>query len=71
MDWYKKAQDEIIRGPDMDVFDPTALEEFKLKLEKKYPRVNWTIDAVRDWINRNFIGKPKSFDRPKDLLQNP
>ena len=71
MTWYKKAQHEIIKGPDIDVFDPTVLEEFKLKLETKYPRVNWTLEKVQNWINDTFIGKMKPWDKPKDLLQRP
>jgi len=77
--WYKKAQDSgrsrmvddlgsIIKGPDMSVFDETKLEKAKNWLERKYPTVNWTIDMVYEWINKNFIGKQKRLEKPKDLL---
>ena len=72
--WYKKAMGTFIdpdtgmpiEGIDMSVFDETTLQKIKRWLEEKHPNINWTVEKVYDWINKNFIGKPKPFTGPKD-----
>jgi len=77
--WYKKAQrsrmvepdtGQIIEGPDMSAITPTRMEEIKYQLETKYPTTNWTLEKVMEWINDNFIGKPKPFTGPKNKIHN-
>ena len=80
--WYKKAQKrsrwtepdtgQVIENIDMSVFDKTMFERAKEWLEKKYPTINWTVDKVYEWVNENFIGKPKPISEqgPKDRLHN-
>ena len=69
--WYKKAQREprrsikvddsgaIMKGIDMSVFDESKLQQAKRWLEEKHPDMNWTLDAVAEWVNKYFIGKQK------------
>lgn len=76
--WYKEAERSrmiddsgaIIEGPDMDKLNPTKVEMIKDKLQRRYPKVNWTLEKVMKWINKNFIGKPQP-SGPKDLLHRP
>ena len=69
--WYKKAQNQTITGPDMSTLTPSKMEEIKRWLEEKHPKVNWTLEAVAKWVNDNFTGKKSPFEGPKDLLHNP
>jgi len=75
--WYKKASrskftdpdtGHTIEGPEMDKLIPTELETIKMQLEEEFPRVNWTIEKVKEWINKTFIGKPKPFTGPKNKV---
>ena len=77
--WYKKAErskfeepdtGQIIEGIDMSVFDETMLQKVKRRLEEKYPNVNWTLEKIYEWINKNFIGNPKPFTGPKNKPNN-
>jgi hypothetical protein len=63
------STEQVIYGPEMDNLNTTRLEIAKNWLEKKYPKVIWTIDKVKDWINEHFIGKSK-ISGPKDLLHD-
>lgn len=56
-----------IEGPDMKELTPTKLQMIKYKLEEKYPKINWTIEKVMEWVNNNLLHKITPLDRPKDL----
>jgi len=63
--WYKKAQEHIESNPNLI---PSDMELLKEKLQKKFPKVNWTIEMVKEWAHEHFgIGKAKPFTGPKDL----
>jgi hypothetical protein len=80
--WYKKAQrskmvdpdtGQIIFGPDMSDFGRTKIQKIKEWLQKKHPNVNWTVDAIIDFLGKHFIDipKPLSEQGPKDKLHRP
>lgn len=56
-----------MEGPDMQSLNITNLEMMKEKLERKYPQIVWTVEKVKDWINKNFTNKLKPITGPKDL----
>jgi len=77
--WYKKAMGskftdpdtgQTMEGIDMSLFDETTLQKIKRHLEEKHPRINWTMEKVYEWVNKNFIGKPKPFKGPKNKVHN-
>ena len=83
--WYKKALRDrpkrsrfedvdtghIIEGPNMSRLKDTRIEKMKRWLEEKHPNVNWTMEAVAEWINDNFIGNPNLLEKPQDLSRRP
>jgi len=58
----------VIEGPDIKSLNPTKLQMIKFKLEQKYPKINWTVETVMEWINDNLLHKIPPFDKPKDLF---
>lgn len=79
--WYKRAKREPgqrsrfmddtgawIEGPDMSKFQKTPLEKLKRWLEEKHPNVNWTVEAVVDFYNKNFNENPPR--KQRDLNRN-
>ena len=77
MNWYKKAQlnqnqnQEIITGPDMANYTPSKIEEVTTKLKEKYPRISWTLEKVKVWMNDHFEGELPSIKGPLDISQRP
>lgn len=81
--WYKKAQlserskmvdpdtGQIIFGP--EPYNPTYLQKIKNTLERKYPKMNWTVDMIMDFLNKYFLDNPHSTTETaiKDLLHRP
>ena len=66
---YKLA--ETITGPDMNALTPTKLEEAGEWLKKKYPNIDWTIEKIMEWVNKNFKGELKPMTPPQDLARRP
>lgn len=71
---YKEAQksrmvddQSVIEGPNLKSITPTQLQMIKYNLEKKYPKLNWTIEKVVQWIKDNFVNEARPFDKPQDL----
>jgi len=73
MNWYKKAQlnQEIITGPDMANYTPSKIEEITTKLKEKYPRISWTLEKVKAWMNDHFEGELPPIKGPLDINQKP
>ena len=75
--WYKKAQirhelpeGSVVEGPDMASLTPSKVQEIKRWLEEAHPEVNWTLEAVIEWVSDNFGGEPKAPAKPKDSLHS-
>lgn len=57
----------IIEGPDMSSISPSQLQMLKYTLEKKYPKINWTLNKIMEWARDNMTNTPAPFDKPKDI----